>query len=207
LIEFAPPRQLNRYAPDLITMDWKTTITLLVTVALALVGYLIKYLNDLVIVRRKDRLERINLQLKNLYGPLYATAHASETAWQAFRSAYRPGKPFFYSTPPPNEEELVAWRLWMVEVFMPLNLRLEKVIVDNGDLIMERQMPDCLLRLCAHVAAYKPVIKKWQAADYSEHMSLSPYPEDLLQYVESCYSTLKAKQSVLLGSLKLRAGA
>ena len=186
-------------------MDRKTIITLLVTVVLALIGFLVKYVNDLAIVRRKDRLERINLQLKNLYGPLYATAHASEIAWQAFRSVYRPGKSFFRTQPPPNEEELAAWRLWMVEVFMPLNLRLERVIVDNGDLIMEKQMPDCLLRLCSHVAAYKPVMKRWQDGDYSEFLSLSPYPEDLLEYVESCYSELKVKQAALLGSLKVMA--
>jgi hypothetical protein len=182
-------------------MDWKTTATLVVTVILAVVGFLVKYVNDLAIARRKDRLERINLQLKNLYGPLYATTHASEIAWQAFRSVYRPGMPFFRTLPAPNDEELAAWRLWMLEVFMPLNLRLEKTIVDNSDMIIENQMPDCLLRLCSHVAAYKPVLKKWENGDYSEFLSLSPYPEDLLEYVESCYAELKAKQADLLGLL------
>ena len=185
-------------------MDSKTIATLLVTVTLALIGFLVKYINDLAIARRKDKLERVNLQLKNLYGPLYATTQASEIAWQAFRTRYRPGKPFFRSQPPPNDEELAAWRIWMAEVFMPMNLRLEKTIVDNGDLIMEKSMPECLLRVCSHVAAYKPVMKKWQSGDYSEFLSLSPYPEDLLGYVESSYSELKAKQAALLGSLRVK---
>ena len=90
---------------------------------------------------------------------------------------------------------------------MPLNLRLERTVVDNADLIMEERMPDCLLRLCAHVAAYKPVMKKWQSEDHSEFLSLSPYPEDLLEYAESSYSELKAKQAALLGSLKVKADA
>jgi len=51
-------------------MDSKTIATLLVTVTLALIGFLVKYINDLAIARRKDKLERVNLQLKNLYGPL-----------------------------------------------------------------------------------------------------------------------------------------
>jgi hypothetical protein len=188
-------------------MDGKTIVTLLVTVALAFVGYLVKYVNDLAIARRKDKLERVNLQLKNLYGPLYATGRASEIAWQAFRSRYRPGKAFFGTQPAPNDDELAAWRLWMSEVFMPLNLRLEKTIVENGDLIIEEQMPECFLSLCAHVAAYKPVMKNWQSGDYSQLMSVSNYPDDLLKYVESTYSELKHTQAALLGGLKVKADA
>ncbi len=186
-------------------MDGKTVATLIVTVSLALVGYLVKYINDIAIARRKDTLERVNLQLKNLYGPLYTTGRAAEIAWQAFRSRYRPGKAFFGTQPPPNDEELAAWRLWMSEVFMPLNLRIEKTIIENGDLIIEQQMPECFLSLCAHVAAFKPVLKKWQSGDHSELMSLSNYPNDLLKYIESSYSELKRKQAALLGTLREKA--
>lgn len=181
-------------------MDGKAIATLIVTIALAFVGYLVKYINDLAIARRKDKLERINSQLKNLYGPLYATGKASEIAWKAFRTRYRPGKSFFGSEPPPSDEELAAWRLWMAEVFMPLNLRLEKTIVENGDLILEEHMPECFLSLCAHVAAYKPVMKNWQSGEYSEHISSSNYPTDLLKYVESSYFELKRRQAALLGA-------
>jgi len=66
-------------------------------------------------------------------------------------------------------------------------------------------MPECLLRLCSHVAAYKPVMKKWQSGDCSEFLSLSPYPEDLLGYVESSYSELKAKQAALRDRYELKA--
>lgn len=183
-------------------MDSKTVIPILVAIALAFVGYFAKYANDIVIARRKDRLERVNLQLRNLYGPLYTIGKASEIAWLAFRSRCRPGGSFFGKAPPPTEEELAAWRLWMAEVFMPLNLRLEKTIVENGDLIIEKKIPDCFIRLCAHVAAYKTVMKKWQSNDFSELTSVSNYPTDLLEYVESSYLELKRQQTVLLGRLK-----
>jgi hypothetical protein len=144
-------------------------------------------------------LDRINQQLRNLYGPLYATDQSSGIAWDAFRSRYRPDKGFFSSKPGPTEEDLAAWRLWMSEVFMPLNLRMERAIVENADLIIEEDIPDCFLRLSAHIAAYKPVLKKWQLGDYSEHTSLSYYPTDLRDYIISSYNKLKREQALLVG--------
>jgi hypothetical protein len=94
-------------------VDSKTVVTLLVTAFLAFIGYIVKYLNDVAMARRKDRLDRINQQLRNLYGPLYAIDQASGIAWQAFRSRYRKKQSYFRSNPPPNEEDLKAWRLWM----------------------------------------------------------------------------------------------
>ena len=56
-------------------MDWKTWLAPSVTVGVALLGFAVKYLNDIKIAQRKDRLDRINQQLKFLYGPLYAIDH------------------------------------------------------------------------------------------------------------------------------------
>jgi hypothetical protein len=177
-------------------------LTIVVTISLAFIGYIATYLNNIAVARRKDRLERINLQLRNLYGPLYATDQASMIAWDAFRSRYRPGGSFFSSTSPPTKEELEAWRLWMSEVFMPLNLRMEKIIVENADLILGDQIPDSFLQFIAHVVAYKPVIKKWQTGDYSEHTSFSNYPTEIHQHIVSSYIHLKEEQEIILGKLK-----
>jgi len=183
----------------------KETLALLVTILVAVAGYAFKYFHDRAVTRRKDRLDRINLQLRHLYGPLYSIRQASERAWMGFRQKYRPGKSFFRSSPPPSEEELVAWRLWMAEVFMPLNLQMEKIIVDNGDLIIENEMPGCLLELCAHVDAYKVVVKKWTLSDFSEHIGLSPFPRgEFAAYVDTSYANLKKEQAYLLGLLRIK---
>ena len=179
------------------------TLAILATLVVALTGYLFKFFQDRSVARRKDRLDRINLQLRHLYGPLYSIHQASEMAWVAFRSKYRPRKPFFGSTPGPTEEDLEAWRMWMSEVFMPLNLQMEKTIVDNGDLIIEDRMPQCLLELCAHVDAYKVVLKKWSMSDFSEHIALSTFPREYLtMYIEQSYTNLKKVHASLLGLLK-----
>ena len=117
-------------------MDLKAALTLAIPAFVALMGLLAKYLNDLKIAQRKDRLDRISRQLKEFYGPLFALAHASEIAWYGFRSKYRPdAQSYWRSEPPPNEEEAAAWRLWMSEVFMPLNIQMERRIVENADLL------------------------------------------------------------------------
>jgi len=183
-------------------MDGKTIATLIVTVSVAFLGFIVKYLNDIAFARRKDRLDRINLQLRNLYGSLYAIDQATHIAWKAFRSRYRKDQSFFSSNPPPTEADLAAWRLWMLEVFMPLNLVMEKAIVENADLIIENEIPKCFLQLIAHIAAYKPVLRKWQNGDYSEHLSMSGYPKELRPYVETSYIKLKDERTTLIGKMK-----
>ncbi len=189
----------------------KTNAALFVTVILTLITLLVKYVNDLALARRKDRLERVNLQLRNLYGPLYALDHATKIAWDTFDSRYRhDDRSSFDLNPLSAEENLAAvdrdaWRLWMSEVFMPFNLRMEKAIVENADLIIENEMPTSLLQLVAHIAAYKPVIKKWQAGDYSEHLSTSVFPLNVRPYVQSSYLNLKNEQAALIRKLKGKA--
>ena len=188
-------------------MDWKTWLAPSVTVAVALLGFAAKYFNDIKIAQRKDRLDRINQQLKLLYGPLYAIDQAGNTAWTAFRERNRPNKSYWTGTPPPNEQDKETWRLWMREVFMPLNLRLEKTIVENADLLIEKKMPESLLLLLAHVSAYKAVLKRWENQDYTEHISLVNFPrQEVRTYAEKSFTDLKNEQARLLGLLSGKRG-
>ena len=183
-------------------MDWKTAATLFVTVVLAGTGYLAKYLNDLRIAQRRDQLERVNAQLRELYGPLYALARASGNTWIKFREKYRPNVVNYWeSSPEPSEKEATAWRLWMVEVFAPLNAEMASLVNSHADLLDDRKMPQCLLDLCAHVYAYKVVLECWKTGDFSQHTSVIDFPADeLLSYTETVYKKLKQRQLDLLGA-------
>jgi hypothetical protein len=176
--------------------------TIAVTVILALLGYAVKYVNDLRMAQRKDRLDRISRQLKDLYGPLFSLTHASSTAWDVFRQRYRPSGAFWGTPVPPTDEEAAAWRLWMTEVFMPLNVRMEKVVLEAADLIEEVNMPTSFVALCAHVEAYRVILKKWDAGDFSEHIGPLNFPVEIEEYVTSHYNRLKQEQAGLLGSLR-----
>ncbi|MHB8105188.1 MAG: hypothetical protein ACYDG5_06575 [Dehalococcoidales bacterium] len=184
-------------------VDWSIILTLSVTIIIALGGYLFTYFSNMRLARRKDRLEIVNRQLREFYGPLFALVRVSGNAWAAFRDKYRPGVPFWGVSPSPTKEEAVAWRLWMSEVFMPLNRRMEKIIVENADLLEDTKIPDCLLTLCAHVSSYKPVLKQWELGDFSENTSVINFPsEEIIPYTESAYKRLKAEQEKLLGMLQ-----
>jgi len=170
-------------------------LAVIVGAVLAFVGYFATYLNNLSIARRNGRLLRVNRQISDFYGPLYALIHTTNTTWDYFRGLWRPGVSFWSSESAPNEEERAAWRLWMTEVFMPKNLQMEKIVVENIDLIDEPEIPDCLLSLLAHVAAYKTILKRWEMGDFSKNVTGINFPrEDLLEYVEGRYKELKAKQ-------------
>ena len=182
-------------------MDTNTTITVVVTVFVAILGSLAAYLNSLRIASRKDRLDHVDRQLRKLYGPLFALNHVSNIAWVAFRQKNRPGADSYWRTEPgPTAEEEEAWRLWMATVFMPLILRMEEVILKHSDLIEEQDMPQCFIDLISHISAYKPVLQKWSNGDYSENVSVIRFPgRALTDYLEPQYRNLKLRQTLLRG--------
>jgi hypothetical protein len=176
------------------------------TVAFAIVagviGFFGKSIYDLWMARRKDKLERVNQQLKLLYGPLFSLVHVSTATWQAFvdqvcqTSHLQTDEGIGPQTP----EAAEVWRHWIVNVFMPLNSQMAQLITEHADLLEEERMPDCLLKLSAHVHGYKCVLAAWDKGDYSRHVSLAPFPiDELLPYVEQSYSKLKNRQAHLIG--------
>src|SRR5215211_9260445 len=115
-----------------------TAVVTLIGVCVAAVGYVIKYRTDLKLEQRNDRLERVNRQLSEFYGPLLALTRSSDQSWQAFRKRYRPGGGSFWkSDPPPTPEDVVAWRLWMTTVFVPVHQRTMELVLERADLIEE----------------------------------------------------------------------
>ncbi len=185
-------------------MTWAAGLTIAVSVLLAVLGYIATYTYNLKLAQRKDRLERVNKQLAEFYGPLLALSGAAQSAWEAFRQRHRPDTRSYWSNdPPPSEEEAAAWRLWMTEVFMPLNLDMVELIHKHADLLDTADMPQGLLDACAHVASYRPVMKQWEMGDYSEHTATINFPSDQVSFIaREGFNKLKAEQSVLLGGTR-----
>jgi hypothetical protein len=186
-------------------MDW-TGIATFVGVCVAAIGYVVKYRADLQLAQRNDRLERINRQLSDFYGPLLALTQSSNVSWQAFRKRYRTGGGSYWkSNPPPTREDVIAWRLWMTTVFEPIHQRMMEIVLERADLIEEPEMPPCLLTLCAHVAGYQAVLKEWElgeiSADRQDNISVVNFPtQEVAEYAAMRFSTLKAEQARLLGA-------
>jgi hypothetical protein len=178
-------------------------ITAAASVLVALLAGLLTYRNNQRLGLRQDQLARVNAQLEEFYGPLLALSQASNRAWLAFRRRYRPGGPYFDGTE--TEADRNNWVHWMREVFIPTNRRIYEIIVTKAHLLDDDEMPPCLLDLCAHVAGYEAMVKRWDKGDTTELTSLLNHPsEPFLQYVSESFARLKHLQQELLRSNVVR---
>ncbi|MCA9037023.1 MAG: hypothetical protein KDA91_17930 [Planctomycetaceae bacterium] len=181
-------------------------ISTLVTIGLAFTGYLFTYLHGRSVARRESQLERVNAQLRNLYGPLFALLNQSNDIWKAFTENFWPahGQSAYFVEGQTTDAEKSVWRVWMKTVFMPLNDKIEAVIVENADLIVGEEFPQVFKECLAHIAAYRPVIDQWAAGDFSSHTSYCNWPGDrLYSDVEKQYQQLRRTQIRLIRGLRM----
>jgi len=165
------------------------------TILLAFVGYLATAWSAQMLARRKDKLEHVNRRLNEFYGPLYVASQAGNIAYRSLLKKQGKTQSF-----PILDSEMKEWMLWMTTIFMPLNDVREKIIIEKAYLIVEEQMPQCLLDFVTHVVGYKAVLAKWAEKDYSERRSTIGWPPEFDAYVERSYAALKAQQTHLLHS-------
>jgi len=158
----------------------------ILTVVLAFIGYLATFLSARMLARRKDELDLVNKRLNEFYGPLYVASQAGNIAYRSLLS--KQGKK---QSDPITDEEMKDWILWMTTIFMPLNDTREKIIIEKAYLIVEEQMPRCLLDFVTHVVGYKAVL---------ERRSTIGWPPEFDIYVERSYMALKAEQTRLIHS-------
>jgi hypothetical protein len=163
------------------------------TVFLAVFGYLATFMSAQFLARRKDKLDLVNRRLDEFYGPLYVASQAGNIAYRSLLKKQGKTQSF-----PILDDEMKEWTLWMTTIFMPLNDIREKIIIEKASLIVEEQMPKCLLDFVTHVVGYKAVLAKWAEGDYSERRSTIGWPPEFDMYVAHSYAELKAKQTHLL---------
>ncbi|MCZ0990495.1 hypothetical protein [Streptomyces diastatochromogenes] len=184
--------------------------TVIVTVGLALIGYLATYLNGLRLAQRQARLTRVNQQLSDFYGPLFALMEANSRTYDTWSVKYaRPdgSDPFRHETPP-TEQELAEWRIWATTVFIPNIKAMRDVVVTKADLLIEEEMPDALLQLCAHVSGYEITAARWAQGNYEEHLSVITFPgRALREYIRDRFTQLKREQARLLGHDRAAGGS
>jgi len=165
----------------------------ILTIVLAFAGYLVTYLINRMMQRRTDHLRLVDQRLNQFYGPLYVATVAGNTAYYSLLS--KQGKTQCH---PIRDEDLKEWILWMTTIFMPLNDVREKIIIEKAYLVIEEQMPQCLLDFVTHVVGYKAVLAKWAENDFTERRSTIGWPPEFDIYVKRSYAGLKAEQTRLL---------
>jgi hypothetical protein len=163
------------------------------TIVLAFFGYLVTFMFTRTMARRADRLRLVDQRLNEFYGPLYVATVAGNIAYRSLLK--KQGKTQCH---PIRDDDMKEWMLWMTTIFMPLNDIREKIIIEKAHLIVEEEMPRCLLDFVTHVVGYKAVVAKWAEGDYSERRSTIGWPPEFDIYVERSYQALKARQMQLL---------
>lgn len=192
-------------------MDGATFIALL-SILFTLLGVLwqvrAKRLDD----KRAAQLQRLDKQLSNLYGPLYALYEKGDRQWRAFLKEFSNCKdpnflgffPIGDEFPPPDKEQLRLFRLWTENVFMITNTQMEEIIINNAELLIGEEMPQPFLDFCVHVASLRSSVAEWNAAgfdktDWKGHVAIFPHPAgELHVYIKASFEVLKKEQSRLL---------
>lgn len=165
----------------------------MLTVLVAFAGYLVTFMSARMLARRRDKLRLVNKRLNEFYGPLYVASQAGNIAYKSLLE--KQGKTQCH---PIMDSEMKEWMLWMTTIFMPLNDVRENIIIKKAYLIIEEQMPHCLLDFVTHVVGYKAVLAKWAEGDFSERRSTIGWPPEFDGYIARSYKALKAEQTRLL---------
>ena len=177
-------------------MTASVEIGLAITVGLAVLGYVVTYLNSLRLSRRQDNLQRVNAQLSDFYGPLLALLTTTNLVYARWRETeFRLATGWSGASDADKDQ----WRLWMSTVFMPLNQKMVDIIITRAHLVEQDYMPPQLLTLCAHVSGYEVLIKRWGNGDYSRMVPYIVFPGIVIDYVEKSFAKLKERQASLLG--------
>jgi hypothetical protein len=101
-------------------------------------------------------------------------------------------------TEDPQCESASAYRLWVQEVFHPLNERAAELVIARSDLMLGMKVDPSMPELVAHVAATRIAIKQWIAGDFHKR-NLVHFPDDLHISVRKAFETLRNRQAQLLG--------
>ena len=179
------------------------------TLLLAVLGYVTTALQTLRAQQHRARVDRVNEQLKSLYGPLLACVTASKSSYNAMlrqagvesaeqmRDAVRMD---------PLGPAAHSYRRWVRTVLLPLSEQASQTFIRHADLLEGSQISPLLLQLVAHVSAYRVIERNWdereaKGAEHAigSHFSAIPYPDDLERWVSEGFDKLKRRQASLLG--------
>lgn len=148
--------------------------------------------------RRQARLERVNAQLRDLYGPLKALTDSNEAVWEAMRDSQLPAVGDRRAGGALPDPEARGWTDWLTHALMPTNRQMRNVIVGNAHLLIEPELPDPLRAFCAHVAALEVALAR-SAGRVPMEPTLIHHPgRSLAEYLDASYAALRQEQEVLI---------
>ena len=177
-------------------------VTAASAIFIAILAASLAYWNSVRLGKQQARIDRVNAQLSEFYGPLLAHSHVALNARLVFLRRYSANRPYvFRKGEEVSDETRDAWIAWMKTVFMPANRAMVKLIVEKTHLLDGEDMPPEFHTFLAHVSGYEVVMKRWEQGDYSTYLSLIPHPGPKFhEYIAETFARLKRRQQDLLGA-------
>ncbi|GAA5006826.1 hypothetical protein [Kitasatospora paranensis] len=172
-------------------------VTATASILIAVLAYALNQRGETTRTKRQAHLDRLNSQLRDLYGPLLVLVESNERTWDAFRQQHLPPAEERLRGGQLTEEQDRLWRCWALTVFVPTARRIRDIIVDHGHLFIEDQMPQVVLSFCAHVASYEVTVAEWEAGGEANVLVRHP-GEGFAAYVRESYRSLKEAQAGVL---------
>ncbi|MBK0374732.1 hypothetical protein ACF07U_10165 [Streptomyces californicus] len=175
-------------------------VTAAAGIVIAILAYWLNHRSEVDRSLRKERINWVSSQLKDLYGPLLVLAETNERAWREYRRTYFPPDPEESSEGSLTESMSTLWHIWVENFFAPRAQQIREIVTARGDLIIEREMPAVVLEFCAHAATYDALLADWGTTSVNESTLIRHPGSAFLSYVRESYIALKAEQEELLKS-------
>ncbi|MFJ1880827.1 MULTISPECIES: hypothetical protein [unclassified Streptomyces] len=169
-------------------------------IVIAVMAYWLNHRGEVHRSLRKERINWVSSQLRDLYGPLLVMAETNERAWREYRRAYFPPDPGESPEGSLTQSVSMRWHVWVETVFAPRAQQIREIVTARGDLIIEREMPAVVLDFCAHAATYDALLADWETAAVNDSTLIRHPGNGFLSYVRESYIALKAEQEELLKS-------
>ncbi|MFE2374009.1 hypothetical protein [Streptomyces sp. NPDC059398] len=167
-------------------------------IVVAIMAYWLNHRGEVRRSLRKERINWVSSQLRELYGPLLVLVETNERAWSEYRRAYFPTDRGVSPEVSLTDSVSMRWHVWVETVFAPRAQQIREIVTARGDLIIEREMPTVVLDFCAHAATYDALLADWGTASVNDSTLIRHPGSDFLSYVRDSYIALKAEQEELL---------
>lgn len=150
----------------------------------------------------KARLEFIDQQLEELYGPLAFLIHEGE---HSFKSIFRTNRKRWVSLrgdKPKPDDQLALWIFWVENDFFPRNEKIKQLLMEKTHLIEGSRVPESFLQFMEHYNTWKLEHQRWreEGVEYS-FISRVRFPEEFNDEVLTTFKKLKKEQNQFLDKI------
>jgi len=171
---------------------------LLIALVPAILGYVYTSLDN----KRKERLEYVRHEIANLYGPLYTLSATNDNIWKTLVKQH---KPVFVDEQAKEVGDMVRWRSLVKTVILPINQRMEEIILKSGETFDNTEVPEALLEFLSFSESLKNLTSTWMDNDLTTEGSLSyqrnipdvRFPKNITECLKQELHTLRLEQEWL----------